>query len=86
MIIQLSTGGRSGAGRERGGMLQLAPDMASLATGSCNLPTRVYENSPDLIDWLASDTNGFDGYSLGFSRGLIHDSLARGGFAPWEQR
>lgn len=55
MIIQLSTGGRTAAGRERGGMLQLAPDMASLATGSCNFPTRVYENSPELIDWLAAE-------------------------------
>jgi 3-keto-5-aminohexanoate cleavage enzyme len=55
MILQVSTGGRSGAGRERGGMLQLKPDMASLATGSCNFPTRVYENPPDLIDWLAGE-------------------------------
>jgi uncharacterized protein (DUF849 family) len=29
--------------------------MASLSTGSCNFPTRVYENSPELIDWLASE-------------------------------
>ena len=55
MIIQLSTGGRSGAGRERGGMLGLKPDMASLSTGSCNFPTRVYENSPELVDWLAAE-------------------------------
>jgi len=55
MIVQLSTGGRSGTGRERGGMLPLKPDMASLSTGSCNFPTRVYENSPELIDWLASE-------------------------------
>jgi uncharacterized protein (DUF849 family) len=55
MIIQLSTGGRSGTGRERGGMLCLKPDMASLSTGSCNFPTRVYENSPDLVDWLAAE-------------------------------
>lgn len=55
MIIQLSTGGRSGAGRERGGMLPLKPDMASLSTGSVNFPTRVYENSPDLVDWLAAE-------------------------------
>jgi 3-keto-5-aminohexanoate cleavage enzyme len=55
MIIQLSTGGRSGAGRERGGMLPLQPDMASLSTGSVNFPTRVYENSPDLVEWLASE-------------------------------
>lgn len=55
MIVQLSTGGRSGTGRERGGMLPLSPDMASLTVGSNNFPTRVYENSPDLVDWLASE-------------------------------
>ncbi|MCP1170646.1 BKACE family enzyme [Limimaricola litoreus] len=55
MIVQLSTGGRSGAGRERGGMLPLAPDMASLSVGSNNFPTRVYENPPDLVDWLAAE-------------------------------
>ena len=55
MIIQFSTGGRSGAGAERGGMLPLAPDMASLTVGSNNFPTRVYENAPDLVDWLASE-------------------------------
>ncbi len=55
MIIQLSTGGRSGAGKARGGMLPLRPDMASLSVGSNNFPTRVYENPPDLVDWLASE-------------------------------
>jgi len=55
MITQISTGGRSGAGRERGAMLHLRPDMASLATGSVNFPTRVYENAPDLVDWLAGE-------------------------------
>lgn len=55
MIVQFSTGGRSGAGRERGGMLPLKPDMASLTVGSNNFPTRVYENSPDLVDWLSSE-------------------------------
>jgi 3-keto-5-aminohexanoate cleavage enzyme len=54
MIVQFSTGGRSGSGRERGGMLPLKPDMASLTVGSNNFPTRVYENSPDLVDWLAA--------------------------------
>jgi 3-keto-5-aminohexanoate cleavage enzyme len=53
MIIQFSTGGRSGAGKERGAHLDLKPDMASLATGSVNFPTRVYDNSPELVDWLA---------------------------------
>ncbi len=55
MIIQFSTGGRSGAGQTRGGMLGLRPDMASLSVGSNNFPTRVYENPPDLVDWLASE-------------------------------
>ena len=55
MIVQLSTGGRSGAGQERGGMLPLRPDMASLSVGSNNFPTRVYENPPDLVDWLAAE-------------------------------
>ena len=55
MIVQMSTGGRSGAGNERGGMLPLKPDMASLTVGSNNFPTRVYENPPDLVDWLASE-------------------------------
>ncbi len=55
VIIQFSTGGRSGAGPERGGMLPLRPDMASLSVGSNNFPTRVYENSPQLVSWLATE-------------------------------
>jgi 3-keto-5-aminohexanoate cleavage enzyme len=55
MIVQLSTGGRSGAGKARGGMLPLRPDMASLSVGSNNFPNRVYENPPDLVDWLAAE-------------------------------
>lgn len=60
MIIQLSTGGRSGAGQARGGMLPLRPDMASLSVGSNNFPTRVYENPPDLVDWLASEMRAYE--------------------------
>jgi len=60
LIIQFSTGGRSGAGQERGGMLPLRPDMASLTVGSNNFPTRVYENPPDLVDWLASEMIAHD--------------------------
>jgi uncharacterized protein (DUF849 family) len=59
IIVQFSTGGRSGVGSERGGMLHHAPDMASLATGSCNFPTRVYDNSPDLILELAEKMNRY---------------------------
>ena len=53
MVIQFSTGGRSSSGKDRGGMLSLSPDMASLAVGSNNFPNRVYENPPELIEWLA---------------------------------
>ena len=60
MIIQFSTGGRSGAGKERGGMLPLRPEMASLTVGSNNFPTRVYENPPDLVDWLADEMLTYD--------------------------
>ncbi len=55
IIIEFSTGGRSGAGQERGGALYLCPDMASLSVGSNNFPTRVYENPPDLVKWLAGE-------------------------------
>lgn len=54
MIVQFSTGGRSGKGSERGGMLHLGCDMASLSTGSCNFPTIIYENPPSLIRELAA--------------------------------
>ena len=60
VIIQFSTGGRSGAGQERGGMLSLRPDMASLSVGSNNFPTRVYENPPNLVTWLASEMQTYE--------------------------
>jgi uncharacterized protein (DUF849 family) len=53
IIVQFSTGGRSGVGAERGGMLHHRPDMASLATGSVNFKTMIYENHPALIVDLA---------------------------------
>ncbi len=59
MIVQFSTGGRSGKGTERGGMLHLGCDMASLSTGSCNFPTIIYENHPDLIRFLAGRMREF---------------------------
>jgi len=60
VIVQFSTGGRSGAGKERGGMLPLRPDMASLSVGSNNFPTRVYENAPDLVAWLAGEMRSYE--------------------------
>lgn len=53
MIIQFSTGGRGRDQNERGSMLHLKPDMASLSTGSVNFKTMIYENTPDLVLGLA---------------------------------
>ncbi|MDZ4736029.1 MAG: 3-keto-5-aminohexanoate cleavage protein [Rhodospirillaceae bacterium] len=53
MIVQFSTGGRGRDPDERGSALQHRPDMASLATGSVNFATIIYENPPALIDALA---------------------------------
>lgn len=55
LIIQFSTGARAAKGAERGACLKHCPDMASLATGSVNFTTRIYENEPALIDSLAND-------------------------------
>jgi 3-keto-5-aminohexanoate cleavage enzyme len=55
MIIQFSTGGRGRQLDERGAMLYLRPDMASLATGSVNFPTSIYENPPDFVESLARE-------------------------------
>lgn len=59
MIIQFSTGGRGRAPAERGSALKHRPDMASLATGSVNFATIIYENPPQLIDELAGSMRTF---------------------------
>ncbi|TVR98974.1 MAG: 3-keto-5-aminohexanoate cleavage protein [Rhodospirillales bacterium] len=53
MIVQFSTGGRGRAQDERAKPLALKPDMASLATGSVNFATQIYENHPDLVVAMA---------------------------------
>lgn len=54
MIVQFSTGGRGRDQSARANPLSLKPDMASLATGSVNFPTMVYENAPALVVELAT--------------------------------
>ena len=54
MIIQISTGGRGRDQHQRGGMLHHRPEKASLATGSVNFPSNIYENPPDFVESLAS--------------------------------
>ncbi|NUX55417.1 3-keto-5-aminohexanoate cleavage protein [Paraburkholderia youngii] len=60
IIIQFSTGGRGRSFQQRGAMLDLRPDMASLATGSVNFPTTVYENPPDFVRALAQTMLDYD--------------------------
>jgi uncharacterized protein (DUF849 family) len=60
MIVQFSTGGRGREQAKRGAMLYLKPDMASLATGSCNFPTAIYENPPDFVEGLAKTMLDYD--------------------------
>jgi 3-oxoadipate:acetyl-CoA acetyltransferase len=58
MIIQFSTGGRNQ--NERGSMIHLRPDMASLATGSVNFAKIIYENTPQLVEDLAKSMLQYD--------------------------
>ena len=60
MIVQFSTGGRGRDQASRGAMLHLRPDMASLATGSVNFATMIYENPPQLVDGLAQSMLDYD--------------------------
>src|SRR3989442_988349 len=60
MIVQFSTGGRGRDQALRGAMLHLRPDMASLATGSVNFPTQIYENPPDFVEGLAKTMLDYD--------------------------
>lgn len=53
IIVQFSTGGRGREASERGSALKHRPDMASLATGSVNFATMIYENPPALVEGLA---------------------------------
>ena len=56
IIRQLSTGGRAGKSyTERGQMLCLRPEMASLATGSSNFPAKANLNDPETIGFLAGE-------------------------------
>ena len=60
IIVQFSTGGRGREMNARGSMLHLRPDMASLATGSVNFPTIIYENHPDFVRTLAQTMKDHD--------------------------
>ena len=54
VIVMLSTGGRASKDPEaRAAPVRLSPEIASITTGSNNLPGIIYENSPQLIEFLA---------------------------------
>lgn len=56
IIRQVSTGGRAGKNyMERGQMICLSPDMASLATGSSNFPSKGNFNDPETVSYLAAE-------------------------------
>jgi len=61
IIRQLSTGGRAGKTfTDRGQMLCLAPEMASLATGSSNFPAKANFNDPETIAYLAGEMRKYN--------------------------
>jgi uncharacterized protein (DUF849 family) len=59
MIVQFSTGGRGRDPAARSSALHLKPDMASLATGSVNFPTIIYENTASFVEDLAKRMKDF---------------------------
>lgn len=86
MIVQHSTGGRGRSQAERGRCITLQPDMASLATGSVNFPTQIYENPPQLVEALASsmiehevkpEVEVFDVAMLYNAKGLVDRGLIK---------
>jgi 3-keto-5-aminohexanoate cleavage enzyme len=61
IIRQVSTGGRAGKNyRERGQMLCLRPEMASLSTGSSNFPTMANFNDPETVSYLAGEMRKYN--------------------------
>ncbi len=55
IIIQISTGGRAGTNAElrAASVRRLKPETASLNPGSINFADRIYENSPQTIEFIA---------------------------------
>jgi len=87
IIVQHSTGGRGRDATERGSCIALRPDMCSLATGSVNFATIIYENPPQLVEEMAKAMieNGvkpecelFDLAMLYNARSLLDKGLLQG--------
>jgi uncharacterized protein (DUF849 family) len=86
IIIQLSTMGTSPDPQQRGAILALRPDMATLVPGSVNYFDRILQNSPSMIERLAEmmltydvapEFAIFDLSMLYNAKGLVHAGLVR---------
>ncbi|MDF1592968.1 MAG: 3-keto-5-aminohexanoate cleavage protein [Desulfobacterales bacterium] len=80
-ILQLSTGARAGKDwEERVDPVRLLPEMASFTTGSNNMPSTVYENSPQFIEYLARvfQETGVKPEIEVFETGMINNALFLG--------
>ncbi len=81
LIIQVSTGGRAGAGlASRLPRLGVGCDMASLTTGSVNFPRSAYVNPPQLVEGLAAEMQrlGIKPEMEVFELGMIANALRLG--------
>jgi len=85
VIVMLSTGGRASKDPEaRAAPVRLRPEIASITTGSNNLPGIIYENSPQFIEFLAAvfRENGVRPEIEVFEAGMINNGvfLAKKGY------
>jgi 3-keto-5-aminohexanoate cleavage enzyme len=87
IIIQFSTGARAGKTvEERGACIELAPEMASLTTGSSNFSNMVNYNPPKLIKDLAQkmkqkgvkpEVEVFDLSALEYAKYLVRKAVLK---------
>ena len=78
VIVMLSTGGRASKDPEaRAAPVRLGPEIASITTGSNNLPGIIYQNSPQFIEFLAGvfRENGVRPEIEVFEAGMINNGL-----------
>jgi 3-keto-5-aminohexanoate cleavage enzyme len=85
VIVMFSTGGRASKEWEaRAAPVRLRPEIASITTGSNNLPGIIYENSPPFIEFLAGvfKENGVRPEIEVFEAGMVNNGafLAKKGF------
>ncbi len=86
MIVQISTGGRGRNQNSRMEPLALNPEMGSIATGTVNFATQIYENHPELVTNMAKmmldnnikpEVEAFDMSMIYTTKALIDKGLMR---------